>query len=104
MKLIVASIFVIFLAACSTSYNEVKQMDDKAYLQLTGKISSGTLVIDGNIIDLENAEKFELDDILVAKFELKSGTHLIEVTRNNQTVVKRKIYVTNGNVFEVIVP
>ncbi|GAA6186294.1 MULTISPECIES: hypothetical protein [Alteromonadaceae] len=104
MKLLVAFIFAVFLAGCSSSFSEVKQLDDKAYLQLTGNIASGSLSIDGKQISLQQADKFKIDGNLVTKFEISSGTHLIEIVRNDKTVVKRKIYVTNGNVFEVNVP
>jgi len=104
MKSIIAVLFIAFLSACSTSFTEVKQIDDKAYLQLTGVIANGTLTIDGQAIDLASAETFKLDGNAVAKFELASGNHMIEVSKNGKVVVKRKIYVSNGNVFEVIVP
>ncbi len=104
MKFLISCLFTLLLTGCSSSFTEVKQLDDKAYVQLTGQISQGILSIDGNEISLQSAETFELDGNTVAKFELSSGTHLIEVTRSGKTVVKRKIYVTNGTVFEVVVP
>lgn len=104
MKSIIAVVFTLLLGACSSSFTEVKQVDDKAYLQLTGAIDDGTLLINDQSIDLGVAEKFEIDGNEVAKFEIASGTHLITVSRNGQVIVKRKIYVTNGNVAEVIVP
>ena len=92
------------MTACSTQYTEIKQIDDKAYIQLTGEIGSGVLHIDDVKTDLSGADTYSLDGAIVARFEVKTGTHLIRIAKKGVDVVKRKIYVTNGNVFEVIVP
>ncbi|MFQ3198925.1 MAG: hypothetical protein ACI8R9_001584 [Paraglaciecola sp.] len=104
MKLIMTCLFAIMLSGCSTNFSEVKQVDDKAFLQLTGNFENGFLIIDGKGIDLTQVDTFTLDGQNVAKFEVQTGTHLIEILKKDKTVVKRKIYVTNGNVFEVIIP
>lgn len=104
MKLFITCLLAIVLSGCSTNFSEVKQLDDKAFLQLTGNIENGFLIIDDKKIDLTEVDIFTLDGQSVAKFEVQTGTHLIEVLKKDKTVVKRKIYVTNGNVFEVIVP
>ncbi|MFT6898583.1 MAG: hypothetical protein ACJA13_003007 [Paraglaciecola sp.] len=104
MKLIMTCLFAIILSGCSTNFSEVKQLDDKAFLQLTGDFENGVLIIDDKKIDLTQVDTFTLDGQKVAKFAVQTGTHIIEVLKQEKTVLKRKIYVTNGNVFEVIVP
>ena len=94
MKSIIAVLFIAFLSACSTSFTEVKQIDDKAYLQLTGAIANGTLTIDGQAIDLASAETFKLDGNAVAKFELASGNHMIEVCSSMRYILRA--HVTRG--------
>lgn len=104
MKKLITCIFILMLAGCSSSFNQVKQVDDQAYLQLSGDLTGATMYLDGQQIDIANSDSFKLDGAIVTKFAINSGTHLLEIKKQNSTVVKRKIYVTNGNVFEVNVP
>lgn len=105
MKHLIFLVFSLFLSACSTSFSETKQVDDKAYLQLSGNIKGTTLILDNTTsVQLDDADTFSLDGETVAKFDLSVGSHQVEITRGQQVLVKRKIYVTNGNVFEVRVP
>jgi ferric-dicitrate binding protein FerR (iron transport regulator) len=97
MKYMICLVFSLLLSACSTSFSEIKQVDDKAYLQLSGNLQGTTLVLD-------NTTTVQLDGETVAKFDLSVGSHQVEISRGQQVLVKRKIYVTNGNVFEVRVP
>lgn len=105
MKYMICLVFSLFLSACSTGFSEIKQVDDKAYLQLSGNIQGTTLVLDDSTtVQLDDADTFKLDGEAVAKFDLSVGSHQVEIRRGSQVLVKRKIYVTNGNVFEVRVP
>ncbi|RVT43055.1 hypothetical protein EMM73_17795 [Rheinheimera sediminis] len=105
MKYLICLVFSLLLSACSTGFTEVKQVDDKAYLQLSGNIQGTILVLDNTTtVHLDSADTFSLDGETVAKFDLSVGSHQIEISRGQQVLVKRKIYVTNGNVFEVRVP
>lgn len=92
------------LSACSTHYSETRQVDDQGFLQLSGEFIGKTLYIDGIAVPLDKAKTFSIDGAKVAKFAIDPGTHIIEVHDNGDVKVKRKIYITNGNVFEVIVP
>lgn len=107
MKNILSIAFAFMLSACSAGFSTSTQVDDKAYLQLAGDFSDAVLIINDQQpvrLDSNQVSTFKLNGETVAKFDLPTGSHTVEVQRNNATVVKRKIYVSNGNTFEVRIP
>jgi hypothetical protein len=63
-----------------------------------------SLSINDQPIPLDNVESFSLNGETATQFSVGSGTHVVELRKGGQTLVKRKIYVSNGNVFEVRIP
>lgn len=105
MKNFISILFVALLSACSTNFQSATQVDDIAYLQLSGDLTDAELIINSNpAVLLNNAKTFKLNGVQVAKFNLALGNNLIEIKRDQTTLVKRKIYVSQGNTVEVIVP
>lgn len=107
MKLWISALFVLLLSACSTQFQTVTQVDDKAFLQLSGNFADTVLQLDNQPpISLADGsvETFDLNGATVAKFELSTGSHQVQVTRNGQVLVKRTLYVSQGNTVEVRVP
>jgi len=103
--LLIAAIFM--LSACSAGFSTSTQVDDKAYLQLSGEFANTVLIINDQQpirLDSKEVSTFKFKGEMVAKFDLPTGSHTVEVLRDNATVVKRKIYVSNGNTFEVRIP
>lgn len=101
MKLLFTIFFALFMTACSTSYQQVTQVDDTAFLQITGDLDGKQLILNGVSINTEEVESYQLDDTTVTKFRIPVGSHKLEIIENGKTTVKRQFYVTNGNVFEV---
>jgi hypothetical protein len=92
------------MLGCTSSYESVTQVDDtKAFVLLTGNFENASLQINTNspITLADNIETFMLDGKKVAKFEVTVGTNTVKVFKNGALVVNRKLYVTNGNSFEV---
>ncbi|WP_115717786.1 hypothetical protein [Gallaecimonas mangrovi] len=107
MKKILMVAIAMVLSACSTHFSTTTQVDDKAYLLLTGNINGATLIIDEQPdinLDSSNIRRYTEGDETVVKFAVNVGNHLVEITKAGKVLVKRKIYVTNGNSFEVRVP
>ncbi|MCB5226437.1 MAG: hypothetical protein NWQ54_15900 [Paraglaciecola sp.] len=105
MKIFLVSLLVLLLTACSSSFQTSTQVDDKAYLQLVGNFSGAVLRLDNDDgIDLESMKTFKLKGEKVAKLSVTTGTHQVIVERSGQIIVNRKIYVTNGNTFELRIP
>jgi hypothetical protein len=107
MKNILLITIVFMLSACSSGFSTSTQVDDKAYLQLAGNFANTVLIINDQQpirLDSNDVSTFKLNGEMVAKFDLPTGSHTVEVLRANTTVVKRKIYVSNGNTFEVRIP
>ena len=93
------------LAACS-NYKANTQVEAGTFLQLKGAFANTELIIDDQpriIID-KSVKTFKIDGYSVAKFSISQGTHTVKVVRDGQTVVNRKVFVSEGNVFEVTVP
>jgi predicted Ser/Thr protein kinase len=96
-----------FLMGCSSSYNSVSQSDGSiAYLQLSGDFLEHQIQIDEQTpiqLTEDTISTFEIDGKTVTKFEISSGTHRVKLSRSGVTIIDRKIYVTSGNTFEVLV-
>ncbi len=110
MKLFQKIILIVFcglyLSGCSSSYESTTQIEEGAYIQLSGNFLNGTLIIDDLQVNLseENTKTFKIQGKVVAKFPISTGKHTIKIIKDNQVVVNRMIYVSNKNVFEVVVP
>lgn len=97
-------LFSFLMLGCTSSYESVTQIDDtKAFILLTGNFENASLQINTNspITLADSIETFMLDGKKVAKFEVTAGTNTVKVFKNGALVVNRKLYVTNGNSFEV---
>ena len=97
----------IILAGCSSSYNSVTQVNDTAFLQLSGNFFDTQLSIDNEspiTLSEGSIETFKIDDKVVVKFPISTGKHNLKVVRRGEIIVNRIIYVTNSNIFEVKVP
>jgi hypothetical protein len=104
IKPTIAIIFLCLLSACGT-YQASTQTDNSSYIQLSGDTSKVEIIIDGNNIGkLDNFQKFNLEGGEVTRFELEPGVHVVEALRSGKTILKRKIFITEGNVFEVRLP
>ena len=103
-KQLLAIIVALILAACtSVQYNT--QESDEAYLQLQGNYMGTVLSIDGQQITIDDSiETFELNGEQVAKFPISLGKHQVKVSRANQVLYLRQIFVSNGQTVEVAVP
>jgi len=104
LKGIVFVLFSFLMLGCTSSYESVTQVDDtKAFILLTGNFENASLQINTNspITLADSIETFMLDGKKVAKFEVTAGTNTVKVFKNGALVVNRKLYVTNGNSFEV---
>lgn len=105
MKTFITILFITLLSACSTNYQSATQVDDIAYLQLAGNLTDAELIInEKQVVLLNNADTFKFKGERVAKFNLALGNNVIEVKRNQVTLIKRKVYVSQGNTVEVRVP
>lgn len=95
----------LFLTACGT-FQSTTQTESNSFLQLTGSFLNSELIIDDQpviVID-KSVQTFKLEGKQVAKFIVAPGNHVIKISKNGQTIVNRKIFVSEGNVVEVIVP
>jgi hypothetical protein len=96
---------IVSLAGCHT-YQSVTQTESGSFIQLKGQYSNAELVVDGQApIVLDSTQKtFKSNGVNVMKFAVSQGTHHIQITKAGHAVVDRKIFVTEGNTFEIIVP
>lgn len=103
LLIVVASLF--FMTSC-ISYNASTQKDLNSYIQLSGDFYGSELIIDKNpsIVVDKNVRLFTLDGKKVAKFAIPKGTHTVVVVKDGREVVSRKVFVSEGNVVEMMVP
>ncbi|MGB0894122.1 MAG: hypothetical protein ACPGUD_06915 [Parashewanella sp.] len=107
LKNILIAMSLLLITACGSTYNATTQVAEQAYLQLTGNFWNAQVSVDNQAavaIMKDNVESFEIGNKEVVRFPVSPGTHLITVSKNGTVIVKRKIYVSNSNTFEVIVP
>ena len=104
MKAFFAILITLTLSACG-SYQQTIQVDDQSYIQLSGDPEGVEIILNGNNLGkVEDFDSYDLDGTKMTRFETTPGTHIIELTRSGETLIKRKIYVTEGNAFEVKLP
>lgn len=95
------SVLCIFclLLTVSCGYKEgVKIEEQKAYLYFTGNTAGAEIIVDGTSFVLGN--EVTIDDL----FQIAPGQRSIEVKQNGVTVIKRKIYVSEGISREIQIP
>ena len=106
MKFLILAL-TFLLSACSSHFESSTQVDSKAYLLLTGNFSGAVLTVDEQpavSLDSNDIKQFSKNGSPAIKFEIKKGSHKVIITRSGKIVVKRLIYVSDGNSAEVIVP
>ncbi|MBE8167444.1 MAG: hypothetical protein HAW66_03610 [Shewanella sp.] len=107
LKYIVLGLSLLFMTACGSSYKASTQVTEQAFVQLTGNFWNTQISLDNQapvMVTEDTVESFELHDKDVVRFPVAPGPHLVTISRNGSVIVKRKIYVSNSNVFEVMVP
>lgn len=107
IKQALAIFAALILTACSSGYQAVTQVSDKAYLQLEGQYLNTQLVVDNLpaiTIRSDEIKTFNLNGKQVVRFPIATGSHAIKIIKAGKTLVNRKIYVSNNNVFEVVIP
>ncbi|MEE2730792.1 MAG: hypothetical protein VYA55_08205 [Pseudomonadota bacterium] len=93
------------LAACG-SFQSVTQTEESTYLQLEGNPAGVQLKLDDtHQLDLErDTTSFDLNGKTITKIIIQPGRHRVTLTRNQQLLVDREFYVSEGNGFEVKIP
>ncbi|MCC5879508.1 MAG: hypothetical protein JJU03_06420 [Idiomarina sp.] len=108
MKVCLGALAIIFLAACTSSYESTtQQADDGAYIRLSGNFMGTELTINDQApIRLRegSTRTFRLDNERVALFELSPGAQRIRITRDSELIVNRELYVGRGNTIAIRVP
>lgn len=87
MKIIITIMtFISILSLSGCGYKEgVVSSEGKSYVYFTGNTNGVHVSIDGG-------QPFKVESGKNNQYSLKPGKHLIEVIRNNSTIVKREIY------------
>lgn len=108
IKVCVGTLAIMFLAACTSSYESTtQQADDGAYIRLSGNFMGTELTINDQApIRLRegSTRTFRLDNERVALFELNPGAQRIRITRDSELIVNRELYVGRGNTIAIRVP
>lgn len=104
MKNVLILMLVLLLSAChSLTYNT--QLDGQSYIQFSGNFINTQVKIDDIEFTInDQTETFDLNGKTVAKFPIKNGKHLVIVSRNQQVLVKKYVFSSEGQTIEVAVP
>ncbi|MDD8018709.1 MAG: hypothetical protein PHP42_10085 [Bacteroidota bacterium] len=94
MKQILMVLFFSFSIISCGGYNEgVIQKSERGQLKFVGNVLQASVSID-------DGESFVLDKADVV-YQIKPGTHVVKVYKNNQLVVNRNVFVDNGVTMEI---
>jgi len=101
-KALFLSVLFLMTAACGT-YQATTQLEEGTYLQLIGDTNKEQLIIDNGepIVLGEHTKSYDLNGRTATKIKVQPGTHTIKLMRQGQVVIHRKIFITDGNSFEV---
>lgn len=97
---------LMFLFSCGT-YNAVTLKEGSTYIQFLGRPNGEELYIDSSkepVILGVNTKSFNLNGVEATKIEVSKGTHKIQVIRNGNQIINRKIYISQGDIFELELP
>lgn len=104
LKALALVCMTIALTACG-SFKTVTQTEETTYLQLVGDPRNAVLTLnEATQVDLSAMESFDLNGKQVTKIAIPAGQHRISISRNGTLLVDRKIYVSEGNAFEITLP
>lgn len=86
--LILSILIALGLSACG--YKEgIVTAAAKSHLYFTGDTSK-------ILVSVDNGEKFPVKEGRDNLYNIKPGKHLVQVYKNNQLIVKREIFVSDG--------
>lgn len=119
-------VFTLGLSGCGGVYSQSVQVDDNAYILLTGDSFDGKVLVindeqevhlmdravpvDGNTSQAQNnyvktvrgrAFSFDLNGKNAIKIEIPAGKHNVKIYDNGNLVVNRDFYVSTETSFEV---
>jgi hypothetical protein len=91
--LLLASLALLGFSACG--YKEgVSTAASKSYFYFTGDTKNAQVSID-------NGEKFSVEAGRDNQYSVKPGKHLVEVYKNDELVVKREVFLSDGITKEI---
>lgn len=104
-SLFIGTALTAMLSACG-SYQSTTQVDSVSYIQFSGEPNKEQVRIDGQHAGTlgEDLETFDANGKTVTRVQVQPGTHDVVVTRDGKEIVKRKIYISDGNSAEVNLP
>lgn len=102
---IILSVFIIPLSGCTSNYSSVTQVEDSGFILLKGNFNNSTLYVDDIEIAIDSTvTQYMLNEQMVSKFPISVGVHSIKVIRDDITLVRKKILLSNGQTVEILVP
>ncbi|MDN3651319.1 hypothetical protein QWY77_00780 [Thalassotalea ponticola] len=98
-------ILALNVTGCAKNYQSVSQVEDSGFLVLKGNYVGTEIIIGDQVIVIDEDTKFyKVDGERVAKFPLAVGSHNIEVRRDGNVILARKLFLTNEQSAEVLIP
>jgi outer membrane usher protein FimD/PapC len=90
---IISLVLIFGISGCG--YKEgVATASQKSYLYFNGSTDDITVSIDGG-------DRFDVKEGKANQYAINPGKHLVEVYRNNNIIVKREIFVSDGVAKEI---
>lgn len=104
MKHFIIALFVLILAGCH-SLTYTQQVEEGSYIQFSGNFIGTTVAINQQTFNIDEQTKvFDLNGRQVAKFPVSEGKSLLTVSRGNNTLISKYIFISDGQTLEVAVP
>lgn len=102
--LIITSLFLTLLG-CSSEYKSTEQVEQYAYIQLKGNYQDSEIILNnGESLSANSLSTFKDGNEVVISIPVDAGTHDLKVKKNGQLKVHRKLFVSEGESREVLVP
>lgn len=104
MKTIYLFFTLLFLTGChSLSYNQ--QVEDGSYIQFQGNYIGSEVTLGENSFSLnEKTQSYDFNGQEVVKYQAPTGKSLLVVKKNNETVIQKYIFLSEGQTLEVTIP
>ena len=104
MKSLFLFLSILLVSGCN-SLTYTQQIEDSSYIQFQGNYNNAVINLGEQefVID-ETVTSYDLNGTQVVKFEAPKGKSLLIVSKNNSTVIKKYVFLNEGQTLEVTIP
>ncbi len=88
------------MPSCFSKREEILQKEDTCHFQFTGNLDEALVSVTRNGQPVWTDMEVDEDE----RYTIKPGTYKVQVTRNNELIVNKIVFLAGGNTREIHIP